>query len=126
VGNLNLDWLAAGILVIAIVVVAVLAYARYRRDMRAAQERLQSGGSKVIETDCGPIEYATFGEGSPVLVVHGIFGGFDQGLLIARGNVGNEFHSIVPSRFGYLRTPHDAGARGESQVGNRDLPGWDP
>jgi pimeloyl-ACP methyl ester carboxylesterase len=38
-------------------------------------------------------------------VVHGIFGGFDQGLVIARGNVGVEFHSVAPSRFGYLRTP---------------------
>jgi pimeloyl-ACP methyl ester carboxylesterase len=37
--------------------------------------------------------------------VHGIFGGFDQGLVIARGNVGNEFQSIIPSRFGYLGTP---------------------
>lgn len=73
--------------------------------MRAARERLRGEDSQVIETDCGPIEYATFGEGDPVLVVHGIFGGFDQGLVIAQGNVGEGFHSIVPSRFGYLGTP---------------------
>lgn len=55
-GNLKIGWLAAGALAIAIVVVAVLLYERFRRDIRAAKERLQSGGSQVIETDCGPIE----------------------------------------------------------------------
>lgn len=103
--DLNVGWWIAGALAIAVVLVAVLVYARFRRDMRMAQERLQGGGSQVIETDCGPIEYATFGQGDPVLVVHGIFGGFDQGLVIARGNVGEGFRSIVPSRFGYLGTP---------------------
>ena len=97
--------LATGALTIAIVVVAVLVYARFRRDIRAAQACLQRGRSQVVETDFGPIEYATLGEGYLVLVVHGIFGGFDQGLVIARGNVGEEFRSIVPSRLGYLRTP---------------------
>jgi pimeloyl-ACP methyl ester carboxylesterase len=50
--------------------------------------------------------------------VHGIFGGFDQGLVTARGNVGEEFHSIVPSRFGYLRTPliDDASPSGQADA----------
>ncbi|MEJ2738040.1 MAG: alpha/beta hydrolase [Anaerolineae bacterium] len=103
--NLKIGWLAAGAAVIAVVVFAVLGYARFQRDMRAARERLRGEGSQVIETACGPIEYATFGKGDPVLVVHGIFGGFDQGLVIARGNVGERFYSIVPSRFGYLGSP---------------------
>jgi pimeloyl-ACP methyl ester carboxylesterase len=104
-GNLKAGWLALSVLAVVITVVIVLVYTRYRQDMRTAQARLESGGSQVAETDCGPTEYATFGEGNPVLVVHGIFGGFDQGLVIARGNVGVEFHSVAPSRFGYLRTP---------------------
>jgi pimeloyl-ACP methyl ester carboxylesterase len=103
--NLKIGWLVTGALVVAVAVVVLLVYVRYRRDIRAAQEHLKSGGSQVIETDCGPIEYATFGEGYPVLVVHGIFGGFDQGLVIARRNLGEEFQSIIPSRFGYLGTP---------------------
>jgi len=41
-------------------------------------------GSQIIETACGPIEYATFGQGLPVLVFHGVVGGFDQGLDDAR------------------------------------------
>jgi pimeloyl-ACP methyl ester carboxylesterase len=104
-GNLKVSWLVMSVLAVVIAAVVVLVYARYRQDMRSALARLESGGSQVVETDCGPIEYATFGEGNPVLVVHGIFGGFDQGLVIARGNVGVEFHSVAPSRFGYLRTP---------------------
>jgi pimeloyl-ACP methyl ester carboxylesterase len=117
-GNLKIDRLAAGVLVVAVVVVAVLGYASFRRDMRAARERLRGEGSQVIETDCGPIEYATSGEGTPLLVVHGIFGGFDQGLVIARGNVGERFHSIVPSRFGYLGTPlpDDASPAGQADA----------
>ncbi len=117
-GDLKIGWLATGALVIVIVVVAVLIHARFRRDIRTAQGRLQIGGSQVTETDCGLIEYATLGEGYPVLVVHGIFGGFDQGLVTARGNVGEEFRSIVPSRFGYLRTPllDDASPAGQADA----------
>ena len=103
--NLKTGWLTAGVLSVAVVVLVVLIYARYRRDIRAARERVQNLGSQVVETDCGPIEYATFGEGRPVLVIHGIFGGFDQGLVTARGQLGEGFRAIVPSRFGYLRTP---------------------
>lgn len=104
-GNLKIGWLIAGIVLIAIIVVAVLVYRRYQREIRAAGDTLESAGSQVVDTDCGPIEFATFGEGPPVLVVHGIFGGFDQGLVVAQGNVGEKFYSIAPSRFGYLDTP---------------------
>jgi pimeloyl-ACP methyl ester carboxylesterase len=117
-GNLEIGRLAVGVLVVAIVAITALIYARYRRDIRAARERVQNLGSQVIETECGPIEYATFGEGDPVLVVHGIFGGFDQGLVIAQGNLGEGFRSIAPSRFGYLRTPlsDDASPAGQADA----------
>jgi pimeloyl-ACP methyl ester carboxylesterase len=117
-GNLKMGWLVIGVLAVTIAIVSILVYARFRRDIRVAQESVQNGGSQVIETDCGPIEYATFGEGNPVLVVHGIFGGFDQGLVIARGNVGEGFRTIVPSRFGYLRTPlpEDASPAGQADA----------
>jgi len=52
-GNLKIGWLAAGTLAIVIVVVAVLLYARYRRDMHSAQARLQSSGSQVIKPEGG-------------------------------------------------------------------------
>ncbi len=96
-------------------VIVVMTYLSYQSDIRAAQDRVTSG-SQVIETKCGPIEYATAGEGPPVLVVHGAGGGFDQGLLIARDLVGDGFRFISPSRFGYLRTPLPANATPAAQA----------
>ncbi len=86
-------------------VVGATVVARYLREMRAARERIDSLGSHVIETACGPIEYAQVGEGYPVLVVHGTFGGFDQGLLTAKPIIDAGFQVISVSRFGYLRSP---------------------
>jgi pimeloyl-ACP methyl ester carboxylesterase len=82
---------------------AVPIYTCYRRDLDAARERVGAAGS-VVETACGAIEYAVFGTGPPMLMVHGAGGGYDQGLLFA-SLIGDEFSWIVPSRFGYLGTP---------------------
>ena len=81
---------------------AALTYASYREDLAAQRARI-SGGSAIAQTPCGPIEYASTGEGPAVLLVHGAGGGFDQGLGIARDLAG--FRVITMSRFGYLRTP---------------------
>jgi len=106
--------LAAG-LAAAAGVLGAQTYMSYQRDIRAARERALAC-SQVIETACGPIEYATSGDGPPVLVVHGATGGYDQGLMIARYLVGDGFHFIVPSRFGYLRTPLPADATAAAQA----------
>lgn len=96
-------WL--GILLALTAAAAVLpVYASYASDLRAAQARLATG-SKIIETNCGPLEYATLGKGPPVLVLHGTSGGWDQGIAAARGLVAQGFQIIAPSRFGYLGTP---------------------
>lgn len=89
------------IIVIGIVVVA----ARYVREINAARERINNLGSRVIETPYGPVEYIRVGKGYPVLVVHGAFGGFDQGLLTGKQVVDAGFQVISVSRFGYLRSP---------------------
>ena len=86
-------------------IVAVVA--RYTREINAAREVLNNMGSQVVETDCGPIEYAVVGEGYPVLVVHGDMGGFDQGLMQTH-LIDAGFRAISVSRFGYLRTPMPA------------------
>jgi len=91
----------AFILVIGIVNVA----ARYSREMRAVRRRINSLGSQVIETACGPVEFARIGEGDPVLVVHGALGGFDQGLFLARSVDVPNSQIISVSRFGFLRSP---------------------
>jgi pimeloyl-ACP methyl ester carboxylesterase len=88
----------------------VFLYLPYRRDMQAAKRKLKNQETETSNTQYGRIEYATYGKGYPVLVVHGIFGGYDQGLVLAKGQIGDKFLSIVPSRFGYLGTgmPPDA------------------
>ena len=86
-------------------VVGVVVTVSYRGEIRNIQEHIDSLGSQVVKTNCGPIEYAQIGEGYPVLVVHGNGGGFDQGLMLAQGYLNRDFQVIAPSRFGYLRSP---------------------
>ncbi len=102
----------ASVFVMAIIVVA----ARYTREIKAAHQRLNSLGSQVIETACGPIEFARIGEGSPVLIVHGALGGFDQGLFLARSIDIPNIQIISVSRFGFLRSPVPTGATLDTQA----------
>ncbi len=98
--------LLAGLALAGIAAVLV----RYFREIRLARQRIAGLGSQVIETACGPIEYARAGEGYPVLVVHGAMGGFDQGLWLARNLSSSKYQIIAVSRFGYLRSPVPPGA----------------
>jgi len=98
-------------MVIAILVSVIIAsggtYLAYAREMQTIHDRL-SAGSQLIQTPHGPIEYTTWGNGPAVLVVHGAGGGYDQGSLMVRAFGSEGFRWIVPSRFGYLRTPMPA------------------
>ena len=101
-GRINrVIWTLAGFAVLGL---GRTIYTAYQRDIRAARERVATG-SRITRTPCGPIEYATRGEGSPVLVVHGAGGGFDQGLDFSEPLAKSGFRIIAMSRFGYLRTP---------------------
>jgi pimeloyl-ACP methyl ester carboxylesterase len=97
--------LPIGLVLLAATVVVAAVTARYRADIRAARERIESPERRVVWTDCGSIEYARRGSGYPVLVVHGNAGGFDQGLMLAGWTIDPAFQVIAPSRFGYLDTP---------------------
>lgn len=86
----------------------------FRNELRAARERVRTG--TIIETRCGPIEYGTYGDGPPVLVLHGTSGGWDQGIVAARDLASRGFRLIAPSRFGYLRTPLPANPSAEAEA----------
>src|SRR5215207_1120213 len=101
--------------ILALGAAGVGTYLAFRADMRASRARLLAG-SRVVSTACGPIEVAEVGDGLPVLVVHGTGGGFDQGLNLARGLVGEGFRRIAVSRFGYLRTPLPQDASSAAQA----------
>ncbi len=91
-----LVWPAVLFLVTAVVVTAL-----FFGDMRRAYARVR-GVASVLESPLGSIEYTQGGEGTPVLVVHGGGGGFDQGEILVQTVLGDGFHWVAPSRFGYL------------------------
>ncbi len=116
-GSVNkkvLGRLVLGLLAIAVVVPGGFVYRQYRADMSAAYQRVASGG-KVIDTACGPIQYAEFGQGPPMLIVHGAGGGYDQGEYFAK-LIGGNYRWIAPSRFGFLGTPVPNGADSSLQA----------
>ncbi len=93
----------------ALLVSLAFASVVYVRDIDRAYERI-AGRSKVIASPYGDIEFMEGGTGTPVLVIHGSGGGFDQGELIAKAVLGDGFHWVAPSRFGYLRSTFHEGA----------------
>jgi pimeloyl-ACP methyl ester carboxylesterase len=109
-------WQSIAIAAIAVIVVlATFTWQSFDRDIDAARARVATG-SRIAETTCGRIEYAVAGAGSPVLVVHGAGGGFDQGLAFGQPLIDAGFQVIAPSRFGYLRTPLPADASPAAQA----------
>lgn len=102
--------------IIAIVAVAgVAVFIAYANDLATIEARV-AAGSAVADTPLGKIEYAEAGEGTPLLVLHGAGGGYDQGLLIGATFAGDNFHIIAPSRFGYLRSPLSENASTEAEA----------
>ena len=105
-----LRWIAIG-LILAVVLVS----AAYFWDMNRAYERVD-GKSTVMASPYGDIEFTEGGSGPDVLVIHGSGGGYDQGELLARAVLGDQFHWITPSRFGYLRSTFHQGATFDDQA----------
>jgi 2-hydroxy-6-oxonona-2,4-dienedioate hydrolase len=103
------------LLPVAFAVVATVVAAFYLPARQAALARV-SGGARLVQTPCGPIEYATTGPAPTVLVVHGAGGGFDQGLAFARDLALPGTGAIAMSRFGCLGTPLPADASAEAQA----------
>jgi pimeloyl-ACP methyl ester carboxylesterase len=77
---------------------------RYRRDRAKAEARLATLERMTVPTPFGPLEYCEWGEGEPLLLVHGVVGGCDVPpswrALVPAG-----YRIITPSRFGYLGSP---------------------
>jgi pimeloyl-ACP methyl ester carboxylesterase len=87
-----------------------------RRDRRVAERRLDSRPRASAPSRFGPLEYVDTGSGDPPLLVsHGIFHGFDGG-LVSVADLIDDRRVIVPSRFGYLGTPLPPAASGADQA----------
>ena len=98
-----------------VAVLGILTYTSYRRDLNAARARIASG-SQIANTVCGAIEYATAGDGPPILLIHGAGGGWDQGLEAGHTLADSRYRLIAMSRFGYLRTPQPADTSPRAQA----------
>jgi pimeloyl-ACP methyl ester carboxylesterase len=70
----------------------------------------------TTRTARGLVEYATAGEGPTLLALHGIMGGWDQSMLLARTVGPASFRTLALSRPGYLRTALAAGRSPEEQA----------
>jgi pimeloyl-ACP methyl ester carboxylesterase len=83
---------------------------------RDQQIRRLESKSSLATTSNGIIEYATVGEGSAVLVLHGTLGGYDQTQILAKMLAPPAYQFIFVSRPGYLRTPLATGDLFEAQA----------
>lgn len=62
------------------------------------------------------ITYSDFGEGKPILLFHGSFGGFDCGPLFFSKVAERGYRIITPSRPGFMMTPLEMGQSVEEQA----------
>jgi pimeloyl-ACP methyl ester carboxylesterase len=69
-----------------------------------------------LPTARGVVECATTGEGPAVLALHGVMGGWDQSLILARTLDPARFRALALSRPGYLGTALAAGRSPEAQA----------
>ncbi len=86
--------------------------------MKHYKNQLYQFDRKIFSGKYGDVEYIVEGEGIPVLIVHGICGGCDQGILMARKLLGNKVKIIAVSRFGYLNStlPKDNTPRNQAKI----------
>ena len=56
---------------------------------------------KSLQTEFGTMAYVDEGKGEAILISHGIFGGYDQGLVSLNQVAGENYRKISVSRFGY-------------------------
>lgn len=99
----------------ALALSALVAWHRYSTDLAQARARVMTG-SELLQAPCGTFEHASAGAGTPLLLIHGAGGGFDQGLAFGRSLISAGIRVIAPSRFGYLRTPAPQNDSAEAQA----------
>lgn len=113
------------LLSLGLLLIIVLAFVipKYIRDLRAAQKKASVYRAMAVTLADTSIEYLRSGNGQPILVSHGITGGFDQGLGLSRLYIGGQYDIIAVSRFGYLGStfPKDSSPEAQADAHKRLL-----
>ena len=78
-GNRSIMKIVFIVLICIIVLYLVVQLIRCRIEVKKAYQHLETYDAKTISLSYGNMTYIDQGEGDPILVVHGIFGGYDQG-----------------------------------------------
>ncbi|MFP4362884.1 MAG: alpha/beta fold hydrolase [Spirochaetia bacterium] len=90
-----------GILATFIIITVFGIYLWFRIDIRPYYQALRNQDVQSFTSTYGEIAYVDYGEGAPLLVVHGLTGGWDQALSSGTDITGSAGRIIAPSRFGY-------------------------
>lgn len=106
-----------GIVLATLLAAGAYGHWSFARSRDAALRRI-ADRSVLIDTDFGALEYAEAGTGTPILMIHGTGGGFDQGLAFGQALMERGHRVIAPSRFGYLRSafPNDPSAANQAEA----------
>jgi pimeloyl-ACP methyl ester carboxylesterase len=96
-------------------VIVIAGCIKYQNWKRETEVTLQAG-SILTHTEKGEIEFSISGEGPTIVILHGLKGGYDQGVVTSNLLNDKNFNIISVSRPGYLRTPLDTGTSFEEQA----------
>ncbi|MDD9141596.1 alpha/beta hydrolase [Enterococcus avium] len=90
----------------------------YKKDMKNAYARLNQYNVNPLITSFGKMNYLDEGSGETVIISHGIFGGYDQGITSLNQVLGEDYRKIAPARFGYLGSelPSDPTPKNQAQA----------
>ena len=91
--------------------VTLLSIYLHRKYLQEKEQMLQKWqqGSQTIMIPGGEVEYAIAGSGPPLLFVHGGFGGYEQGVMLAP-LLFPQYQLITLSRPGHRRTVRSSGS----------------
>ena len=92
-------WIAVLIVVIGLIDILGLNYLSVVNTAKARFAVYQEK-ARILQTAQGKVSYIDEGTGAPVLVCHGICGGYDQGVDVLKDKT-DSCRVIAPSRFGY-------------------------
>lgn len=101
------NFIKLSVLLLLLLMVPLQIFARedkFEKWLRKTTKELDEKG-QIVHTALGDIQVVINGHGPVVIALHGGFGGWDQGELVASNIANNGFQVVIPSRVGYLSTP---------------------